>query len=206
MAKANHYVDNEKFLNDLLHYENLRNTSLNPELIQPTDYVSKSIIKICTKLLDSPTFMKQNVDRDSLISEAIFDCVKALKNFDSKKSKNPFGYFTQIAYYAFLKILIKEQKIFKNKCKMIQSNAFTCMDIVAELSGKSVSNDPNVEATVNQLQIYLDFDIAASEVKKKKATRAPLYLQNRKKIDPKDEVVEVVKPETLLEALNKNKK
>ena len=32
------------------------------------------------------------------------------KNFDPIKSKNPFAYFTQIIYYAFLRRIMKEKK------------------------------------------------------------------------------------------------
>ena len=32
------------------------------------------------------------------------------RNFDPVKSKNPFAYFTQIIYYAFLRRIMKEKK------------------------------------------------------------------------------------------------
>ena len=32
------------------------------------------------------------------------------RNFNPKKSKNPFAYFTQIIYYAFLRRIAKEKK------------------------------------------------------------------------------------------------
>ena len=32
------------------------------------------------------------------------------RNFDPEKSKNPFAYFTQIIYYAFLRRIMKEKK------------------------------------------------------------------------------------------------
>ena len=32
------------------------------------------------------------------------------RNFDPAKSKNPFAYFTQIIYYAFLRRIMKEKK------------------------------------------------------------------------------------------------
>ena len=32
------------------------------------------------------------------------------RNFDPDKSKNPFAYFTQIIYYAFLRRIMKEKK------------------------------------------------------------------------------------------------
>ena len=41
-------------------------------------------------------------------------------NFDQEKSKNPFSYFTQIIYYAFLRRIQKEKKQNFIKYKMME--------------------------------------------------------------------------------------
>lgn len=41
-------------------------------------------------------------------------------NFDPEKSKNPFSYFTQIIYYAFLRRIEKEKKQAYIKLKMTE--------------------------------------------------------------------------------------
>ena len=42
-----------------------------------------------------------------------------MDNFDPSKSKNPFAYFTQIIYYAFIRRIQKEKKQQQVKQKMI---------------------------------------------------------------------------------------
>ena len=42
-----------------------------------------------------------------------------MDNFDPEKSKNPFAYFTQIIYYAFIRRIQKEKKQQQVKQKMI---------------------------------------------------------------------------------------
>jgi DNA-directed RNA polymerase specialized sigma24 family protein len=45
-----------------------------------------------------------------MIGDAIENCIMYFDNFDPKKSKNPFAYFTQIIYFAFIRRIHKEKK------------------------------------------------------------------------------------------------
>jgi hypothetical protein len=45
-----------------------------------------------------------------MMSDGIENCLMYFDNFDPAKSKNPFAYFTQIIYYAFLRRIQKEKK------------------------------------------------------------------------------------------------
>ncbi len=42
-----------------------------------------------------------------------------MNNFNPKKSNNPFAYFTQIIYYAFIRRIQKEKKQMQVKAKII---------------------------------------------------------------------------------------
>ena len=69
--------------------------------------------------------------RDDMISDGIENCVQYIHNFDPAKSKNPFAYFTQIIYYAFLRRIQKEKKQTHIKNKMIekqQYESYTTLD------------------------------------------------------------------------------
>lgn len=46
-----------------------------------------------------------------------------IKNFDPEKSKNPFAYFTQIIYYAFIRRIQKEKKQTYIKHKSLENFA-----------------------------------------------------------------------------------
>jgi hypothetical protein len=45
-----------------------------------------------------------------MMSDGIENCLMYFNNFDPTKSKNPFAYFTQIIYFAFLRRISKEKK------------------------------------------------------------------------------------------------
>ena len=44
-----------------------------------------------------------------------------MSNFNPEKSNNPFAYFTQIIYYAFIRRIQKEKKQMQVKAKLIQN-------------------------------------------------------------------------------------
>ena len=66
-------------------------------------------MKIAENLSHKPNFLSYTF-RDEMIGDAIENCLMYVDNFDPKKSNNPFAYFTQITYYAFLRRIQKEKK------------------------------------------------------------------------------------------------
>ena len=54
-----------------------------------------------------------------MISDGIENCLQYVSNFDPEKSNNPFAYFTQIIYYAFIRRIQKEKKQTTIKQKLI---------------------------------------------------------------------------------------
>ena len=54
-----------------------------------------------------------------MISDGIENCLTYVANFDPEKSNNPFAYFTQIIYYAFIRRIQKEKKQTTIKQKLI---------------------------------------------------------------------------------------
>ena len=54
-----------------------------------------------------------------MISDGIENCLQYMNNFNPEKSTNPFAYFTQIIYYAFIRRIQKEKKQTLVKQKMI---------------------------------------------------------------------------------------
>jgi hypothetical protein len=57
-----------------------------------------------------------------MINDSIENCLMYAHNFDPEKSKNPFSYFTQIIYYAFLRRIEKEKKQNYIKFKLAEMN------------------------------------------------------------------------------------
>ena len=126
--KSVHYVDNKKFLQAMIDW---RETWPDEENIPPvTNYIGECFLKIATRLSYRPNFINYTY-RDEMISDGIENCLQYVKNFNPEKSKNPFAYFTQIIYYAFLRRIAKEKKQSHIKNKMIEReayNSFTTME------------------------------------------------------------------------------
>ena len=126
--KSVHYVDNKKFLQAMIDW---RETWTDEENIpHVTNYIGECFLKIATHLSYRPNFINYTY-RDEMISDGIENCLQYVKNFNPEKSKNPFAYFTQIIYYAFLRRIAKEKKQSHIKNKMIEReayNSFTTME------------------------------------------------------------------------------
>ena len=59
-----------------------------------------------------------------MVSDGIENCLQYVKNFNPEKSSNPFAYFTQIIYYAFLRRIQREKKQTHVKNKMIENKNY----------------------------------------------------------------------------------
>lgn len=111
MAKSNHYVNNSDLLKAIVQYKKdcreAKKTSKSKPKIP--DYVGKCLLLIAENLSHKPNFNSYTF-KDEMIGDGIENCILYFDNFDPKKSKNPFAYFTQIIYYAFLRRIHKEKK------------------------------------------------------------------------------------------------
>lgn len=118
-----HYVDNEKFLQTLIQYKkDVRKAKRNKEPKPPIpNYVGECFLKIAEHLSYRPNFMNYSF-RDEMIADAIENCLMYFENFDPEKSKNPFAYFTQIVFYAFLRRISKEKKQQYVKYKSLENS------------------------------------------------------------------------------------
>jgi hypothetical protein len=109
--KSNHYINNADFLKALIEYKDkcaLAEQEGNPEPSIP-NYIGECFLKIAEHLSRKPNFVSYSF-RDEMISDGIENCLMYFRNFNPDKSKNPFAYFTQIVYYAFLRRIAKEKK------------------------------------------------------------------------------------------------
>ena len=87
------------------------------------DYIGKCIMMIAQRLATRPNFSGY-MYKEEMISDGIENCLQYIHNFDPDKSKNPFSYFTQIIYYAFLRRIQKEKKQSHIKNKMIEKHQY----------------------------------------------------------------------------------
>jgi hypothetical protein len=118
--QANHYIDNQEFLAALLeHRERVqlaKETGESPPRI--SNYLGDCFIKIARHLSYKSNFINYSY-KDEMISDAIENCLAVVNNFDPAKSKNPFAYFTQITFFAFIRRIQKEKKQLQTKYRYI---------------------------------------------------------------------------------------
>ena len=103
MMKLHRYnkVDNVKFYNQFVEQPK--------DGFVVTDYMAECFINIGVGLSHSKNFQGYTY-RDEMILDGIEQCIKYCRNFNPKKSKNPFSYFTQITKNSFLRRMEKEKK------------------------------------------------------------------------------------------------
>ena len=120
-----HYVDNAKFLEEIKKWNEKRKEAeeQGEPTPQVTNYIGECFLKIANGLSYKPNFINYTYKQE-MISDGIENCLQYIHNFDPEKSKNPFAYFTQIIYYAFIRRIQKEKKQTHVKHKMIEKQSY----------------------------------------------------------------------------------
>ena len=115
-----HYVDNKKFLEAMIEYRDRCEKAKNRNRKKPdvTNYIGECFLKIANHLSYRPNFINYTF-RDDMISDGIENCLQYMDNFNPEKSDNPFAYFSQLIYYAFIRRIQKEKKQIQIKSKLI---------------------------------------------------------------------------------------
>jgi hypothetical protein len=105
------YINNKDLYDALTAY--LLACSTAEELGKPLpivpQYIAESIFSIATRLARRPNFSEYSY-KDDMIMDGVENCLQYIRNFNPEKYKNPFAYFTQIIWYAFLRRIQKEKK------------------------------------------------------------------------------------------------
>ena len=111
MTKKKNYVNNPDFLQALVDYKKACKEAEDSgdKTPQVPEYIGKCIMLISQRLATKPNFSGYTF-KEEMVSDGIENCLQYIHNFDPEKSSNPFAYFTQIIWYAFLRRIQKEKK------------------------------------------------------------------------------------------------
>ena len=134
-----HYVNNKEFLAAMTEYRTARVAAEEAGETPPrvSNYIGECFVKIANHLAYKSNFVNYTF-REEMILDGIENCITYINNFDPAKSSNPFAYFTQITYYAFLRRIQKEKKQLDAKYRYIQSlDLQTMMDELAADGGSN---------------------------------------------------------------------
>jgi len=122
-----HYVNNADFSSAVVAYVTEKNTAIAAGDSAPvvTAYIAECFLKICEGLSHRPNFVRYTY-REEMVMDGVENCLRAIGNYkiDTKTrtgKPNAFSYFTQIAFFAFLRRLAKEKKEQDIKTRYIES-------------------------------------------------------------------------------------
>lgn len=127
---ATHYVDNKQFLQAIKDYKIAvaeATQAGNPKPRIP-NYIGNCILQIANHLSYKHNFINYSF-RDEMVSDGIENCLMYFDNFDPDRFNNPFAYFTQIIYYAFIRRIQREKKQTLIKGKILMDMPFESFEV-----------------------------------------------------------------------------
>ena len=148
---SEHYVNNKEFLEALVVFKAKCTAAKEAGEPRPqiSNYIGECFLKIATHLSYKPNFVNY-MFREDMICDGIENCVQYIENFNPEKSKNPFAYFTQIIYYAFLRRIQKEKRQLEIKNKILDKSGY---EVAFHTDDKSGSSDYNTIKENVQIKI-----------------------------------------------------
>lgn len=120
-----HYVNNKDFTQAVVDYcgvvKEARKKGDDDPIVP--NYIAESLLRMCEGLSHKSNFVRYTY-REEMVMDAVENCLRALASFDADAATrggnpNAFGYFTQIAWYAFLRRIQKEKRQQEIKLKYI---------------------------------------------------------------------------------------
>lgn len=179
---SSHYVNNAEMLESIKQYKADLQKARDNGTEEPRipEYLGECVLKIATRLSHKHNFINYSY-RDDMILDGIENCIQYMDSFDPNKSSNPFSYFTQVIYFAFLRRIAKEKKQSYIKSKLIQEMPFESF----ELQGHDEDGD-FVNAYNAFVQANSNFDDSFIK-KKEKKKKIEQSLENFIEEKPEDE-------------------
>ena len=174
--KSEHYVDNKQFLQAMIEYKKSCVLAESKNELKPpvSNYIGECFLKIANHLSYRPNFINYTY-KEEMISDGIENCLQYVSNFNPDKSNNPFAYFTQIIYYAFIRRIQKEKKQQTIKRKLILKSGFD-VETATNIDDKAYQ-DAYIEYLAKNMLVTEDDVDKPKEKKVKKKKKAKTQLE-----------------------------
>jgi len=156
------YINNSDFLKALVDFKERKVNNPNEPI---PNYIGECFMKIAEGLSHKPNFINYTY-RDEMIGDGIENCLMYFDNFNPEKSKNPFAYFTQIIYFAFLRRIQKEKK--QTYIKYKATEQFGILDEMEMLENED-GTSRQFELYENLSEFIENFELTQKAKKKKTA-------------------------------------
>ena len=141
------YIDKKKFHVEMTNYRlaAIQAEKDGTEKPRVNNYLGNCFYMICEKLSYRPNFVNYSFGEE-MVGDAIENCLSAVDNFDPNEQKqNPFGYFSLIAWRAFVRRIQKEQKQSYIKHKYFHSSGLSSEPGVVMTPGSNEVSDRIIE-------------------------------------------------------------
>ena len=124
--KKRNYVNNAEFLQAMIVYKKAvreaEDSGEEPPRIP--NYIGECLYQISNRLAYKPNFINYTY-RDDMVADGLENAIMCINNFDPEKSSNPFAYFTQVIYFAFIRRIHKEKKQTYVRHKVMENSMLT---------------------------------------------------------------------------------
>ena len=144
--QRNNFIDNKEFYAAIVEYRKKVDVAKEKGLTKKDEgwpriprYIGKCFLDIAEHLSMRPNFSNY-MYRQDMVSDAVENCVIYAHNFDPEKSKNPFSYFTQVCWYAFIRRIGKEKRQIEICDKIISKSGFEEFFVGDQLGASSDFN------------------------------------------------------------------
>lgn len=102
-----HYVDNKRFQALLVERKKIIDeTGERPRI---TEELGGMLLRISENLSYRRNFINYSF-REEMVGDGVENCLKYIDNYDTENYSNPFAYFTQACFYAFVRRINREGK------------------------------------------------------------------------------------------------
>ena len=165
-----HYVNNAEFLQALIAYKAKIKENEEKGITPPRvpNYIGECLYNIANRLSLKGNFVNYSY-REEMISDGIENCLIYLNNFNPEKSDNPFAYFTQIIYFAFLRRIQKERKQLYVKHKVLEREVMHS-GLIEQQTDDISSFSPTVKLNGDFMNTFVD-DFETKLATKKTASK-----------------------------------
>lgn len=116
------YINNRDLYECIAEYHGRRRDAESQGRDRPPmpNYVGECIMLLCRRMSTRYNFRNYSF-REDMEADAIADCTNGFYNFDPDRFRNPFGYFSQVAWSAMIRRIGTEKKETYLKYKSLQN-------------------------------------------------------------------------------------
>ena len=176
-----HYVNNREFSYAVVDYVKscVDASEKGEDRPKVTDYIATCFMKICEGLSHKPNFIRYTY-RDEMVMDGVENCLRAIHNYNidtaTRTGKpNAFSYFTQIAFFAFIRRITREKK--QQDIKVMFLEQADVESFITSIDVNSPVDQAYVDTLRNKIAAIKEKDSAIKKFKKEEKEKEKKNLE-----------------------------